>query len=97
MIGGGVGGGLDATEHELLGADPKAVAVLQLDRVLDRPPIDLDAVTTAQVVDDGAVALEHDPRVMARNEGILDRHMAIRASPENRGSTREVEFLKQKP
>src|SRR5262249_40944079 len=87
---------LDATEHELLSADAKAIAVFELRRLFDRRAIQLHAVAAIQVVKNGAIAIEHDSRVMARNERILDRDVAVGASPKDRRPAGEIELLQQK-
>jgi hypothetical protein len=80
-----------------LRADAEPVAVLQLDGILHGSAVDLHAVAAVQIIDDRAIALEDDACMMPRDEGVLDRHVAIGASPEDGRPAGEVELLKQKP
>ena len=61
---GGVRRRLDTAEDELLRTDAQSIAVFQLGRLLDPMAVQLHAVATVEIVEDRAIAIEDDARVM---------------------------------
>lgn len=82
--------------NELEGADADAITFLEPDGALHALTIDARAIPAAQVFEDGLVVLDRQARMPPRDERVVERDEAVRASPEDGFARREIELLQQK-
>src|SRR3954447_18004499 len=81
-------------KHHFLRADADPLAVAQYMHALDRVPAHLHAVARSEIFDRGAIAYDSDPRVLARNQRIFDRHLTGRAATDHGIALRQIDLLK---
>jgi hypothetical protein len=71
-------------KHQLLRADPDSVAAAQGSGARDDLPAQLDAVSRAQIFDAGLLARNPDARMLAGDQRVIERDLAIGAAPNER-------------
>jgi hypothetical protein len=84
------------TKHELLPSDAKAVAVAQGRQPAEGRAVQEHAVAAAQVFDDHSVAANDDPHVPARDQWIVEGHVAVDAASDGGDAERQVELVEEK-
>ena len=75
-----LGRSADSTEHELLRPDPDAIPVVELLLPLNGTAANLKPVARPQVFDGGLLAIDGYAGVLARDQRVLDAHVARRAA-----------------
>jgi hypothetical protein len=86
---------LDAAEHELLRSDSDTITLGELVHSANGPAGDLQTVPAPQILDRGVLATNDDPRVLARNQRVLEREVARGAPTEERLPLGKVDLLEQ--
>jgi hypothetical protein len=79
---------VDAAEDQILRSNPNAVAVTKVRGFADEKAIHANAISASEILDARAVIVDDDLGVLARNQRVLDRQVAIEAAPYDRGAPR---------
>jgi hypothetical protein len=80
-------------EHHLLAADADAVAWRELALAGDLGAVDEHAVAAPEILNGDAVATDPEDGVAARDQGIIERELAVGAPTDDELPDRELEIV----